>query len=61
MTFSMEKLKKYTSQIFYFGNFVTEICAKYTERFSKSTELKNPKIDMFIIQQVQLDGKKNEA
>ena len=29
------KIKK-ISQIFHFGNFVTEICAKHTERFLKS-------------------------
>ena len=34
MTISMDKLRKCTSQIFYFGNFVTEILAKCIERFS---------------------------
>ena len=30
------KMKKVYISDFYFGNFVTEICAKHTERFSKS-------------------------
>ena len=39
MTISMEKWRKCTSHIFHFGNFVTEICAKHTERFLKSIKL----------------------
>ena len=38
-TISMEKWRKCTSQIFDFGNFVTEILCKHIERFSKCKKL----------------------
>ena len=36
MMIIMEKQRKWTSQIFYFGNFIAQICAKLTERFCKA-------------------------
>ena len=39
MTIGMEKWRKFTSQIFDFWNFITEIFAKHVERFSKIMKL----------------------